>query len=90
MVPIEYSSVEQGTPLPKKMGTVWPSHNNKLNLEKLINGHFRISTPVTCTYSQGKLEKNLKQIPYQHILDIHRRIFRRVKSKISDFVTEIT
>ena len=49
--------------------------------------------------SQGKLEKNLKQIPYQNIfvprsciwsgqatqnlftLDIHRRIFRRMKSK---------
>ena len=52
-------------------------------------------------YSQGKLAKNLKQIPYQNIfvswsslrsgpatqnlftLDIHGRIFRRVKSKIS-------
>ena len=59
------------------------------------------------TVSQGKLEKNLKQIPYQNIcvqrscirsglptqnvftLDIHRRIFRRVKSKIADYLTEI-
>ena len=60
------------------------------------------------TGSQGKLEKNLKQIPYQNIfaprscirsglaaqnlftLDIHRRIFRRVKSKMADYLTEIT
>ena len=57
--------------------------------------------------SQGKLVKNLKQIPYQNIfvpwscirsglvtqnwftLDIYRRIFRRVKSKMADSVTEI-
>ena len=55
--------------------------------------------------SQGKLAKNLKQIPYQNIFvprscirsglatqnlftpDIHRRIFRRVKSKIADDLT---
>ena len=60
-----------------------------------------------CT-SQGKIEKNLKLIPYQNIfvprscirsglatqnlftLDIHRRIFRRVKSKMADYLTEIT
>ena len=56
-------------------------------------------------YSQGKLEKKLKLIPYQNIfvprswmrsglathpLDIHRRIFRRVKSKMADYLTEIT
>ena len=55
----------------------------------------RMVKMITC--SQGKLEKKLKQIPYQNIvvprscirsglatqnlftLDIHRRIFRRVK-----------
>ena len=55
-----------------------------------------------------KLEKKLKQIPYQHIfaprscirsgldtqnlftLNIHRRIFRRVKSKMADYLSEIT
>ena len=59
------------------------------------------------TYSQGKLEKKLKQIPYQNIfvprscirsglatqnlftLDIHRRILRRVKSKMADYLEEI-
>ena len=55
-------------------------------------------------HSQGKLAKNLKQIRYQNIsvprscirtgnlftLDIHRRIFRRVKSKMADDLTEIT
>ena len=59
-------------------------------------------------FSQGKLEKNLEQIPYQNIfvprscirsglatqnlftLDIHRRIFRRVKSKMAEDLTEIT
>ena len=88
VVPIEHSSVEQGTPLPKEVGTFWPSNNNKLNLEKLIYGHFCISAPVTCTYSQGKLEKKLKQIPFQNILVIlHWRIFRKVKSKIADYVT---
>ena len=58
--------------------------------------------------SQGKLAKNLKQIPYQNIfvprscirsglathnfftLNIHRRIFRRVKSKMADYLTEMT
>ena len=57
---------------------------------------------------QGKLEKKLKQIPYQNrfvprscirsglatqnlfTLDIHRMIFRRVKFKMVDYLTEIT
>ena len=61
-----------------------------------------------CRPSQGKLEKNLEQNPYQNIfvprscirsglatqnlftLDIHRRIFRRVKSKMAEDLTEIT
>ena len=60
------------------------------------------------TFSQGKLGKNLKQIPYQNIfvpwscirsgltaqnlftLDIHRRNFKRVKSNMADYLTEIT
>ena len=63
---------------------------------------------ITYTDSQGKLEKNLEQIPYQNIfvprscirsglatqnlftLDIHRRIFRMVKSKMAEDLTEIT
>ena len=49
LVPIEYSSVEPETPLPKRVETFWPS-NNKHNLEKLIYSHFRINVPVTCTY----------------------------------------
>ena len=57
---------------------------------------------------QGKLAKNLKQIPYQNIfvsrsrirsglatqnlftLDIHKRIFWKVISKMADYLTEIT
>ena len=64
--------------------------------------------PEMCPDSQGKLAKNLKQVPYQTIfvprscirsgqatqilftLDIHRRIFRRVKIKMADYLTEIT
>ena len=63
---------------------------------------------VVLPLSQGKLEKNLEQIPYQNIfvprscirsglathnlftLDIHRRIFRRVKFKMAEDLTEIT
>ena len=58
--------------------------------------------------SQGKLAKQLKQIPHRDIvvprsciksgldtqnlftLHIHRRIFGRVKSKMADYLTEIT
>ena len=62
--------------------------------QRLISGH-----------SQEKLAENLEQLPYQNIfvprsckrlatqnlftLDIHRRIFRRVKSKMADDLTEI-
>lgn len=40
-VPIEYTSIEPSTPLPKDMNTFWPSNNNKLLLEKLIYSHVR-------------------------------------------------
>jgi hypothetical protein len=39
--PIEYSGIEMGTPLPKKMDSFWPSNNNKLNLEKLIYSYLK-------------------------------------------------
>ena len=73
--------------------------------EMMVAGHTFF---VFLTFSRGKLEKNLEQIPYQNIfvprsciwfglatqnlftLDIHRRIFRRVKSKMADYLTEIT
>ena len=69
---------------------------------------FIITVNQTVPNSQGKLEKKLKQIPYQNIfvlrscirtglatqnlftLDIHRRIFNRIKSKMADYLTKIT
>ena len=49
-VPIEHSSIEPGTPLPKQMDTFWPSKVNKLLLEKLIYAHIQRNTPVTRQY----------------------------------------
>lgn len=39
-VPVEYSSIDTSTPLPKDMGTFWPSNSNKLLVEKLIYSHY--------------------------------------------------
>ena len=46
VVPIEYSSVKPGRPLPKKMETFRPSNNNKLNLETLIYCHVHVHIPL--------------------------------------------
>jgi len=49
-LPIEHSSIEPGTPLPKKMETFWPSNINKLLLEKCIYCHLRGNSPETRQY----------------------------------------
>ena len=49
-IPIEYSVIEQSTPLPKDMKTFWPSNNNKLLIEKFIYSHLRSNIPHTDQY----------------------------------------
>ena len=41
-VPIEYSSIDRSSPLPKDMGTFWPSNTNKLLVEQLIYCHLQV------------------------------------------------
>lgn len=48
--PVEYSSIQPGTSLPKDMDTFWPSKSNKCLLEKLIYTFLRESTPMTRQY----------------------------------------
>ena len=41
-VSIEYSSIDRSSPLPKDMGTFWPSNTNKLLVEQLIYCHLQV------------------------------------------------
>ena len=68
-VPIEYSSVEQSSQLPKDMDTFWPTNNNKLLMEKMIYNHLRSNVPPTEEYATvlGQVTKEDESSEWQCI-----------------------
>ena len=69
-VPIEYSSIGRSSPLPKDMGTFWPSNTNKLLVEKLIYSHLQVHSNTgqypTVLGQVSKADEEWQCIKVQH------------------------